>query len=408
MTDRFCSTAVSALREPPPSSATANNLEGENTVRPNFKSTVSSLLAVCLIATAAGLCHAQSLRQRADAIGLLVGAAVNPNLFSDPEYAGTLAREFNMVEPENVMKWTTIEPAEGKFNFGPGDEVVDFAEAHQMKVRGHNLLWAIYNPAWLTSGHFTPAELRAIMKRHIQTEVAHYRGKVFAWDVVNEAIGKDGGVKHSIWYDEPGIGLASRGTAYVAQAFRWAREADPNALLFYNDYDAEGLNAKSNAIYTMVKEFKRRGVPIDGVGLQMHLFDPNRVPSGIAANIRRLAKLGVVVNITEMDVALPLAHPGATATPQELALQAKVYGHIALICARLPACTAFQTWGVTDKYSWIPGYTKGKDGAALLFDSAYKPKPAFAAVLRAFTEAASANPSLKRQRLRDESAAIKN
>lgn len=377
-------------------------------MRLNLKWTVSLLLGACLIATFAEPCAAQSLRQRADAIGLLVGAAVNPRLFSSPDYAGTLAREFNMVEPENVMKWSTIEPAEGRFNFGPGDEVVAFAKAHQMKVRGHNLLWAIYNPAWLTSGHFTPAELRAIMKRHIQTEVAHYRGKVFAWDVVNEAIGKDGRVKHSIWYDEPGIGLAGRGTEYVAQAFRWAHEADPNALLFYNDYNAEGLDAKSNAIYAMVKSFKRRGVPIDGVGLQMHLFDPNHIPAGIAANIRRLAKLGLVVNITEMDVALPLAHAGAAPTSQQLALEARVYGHVASICARHPACTAFQTWGVTDKYSWIPGYTKGKRGAALLFDIDYKPKPAFAAVLRAFTKAASANPALKLQRLRDESSAAKN
>lgn len=376
-------------------------------VKSNFKWTLSFLLSLCLAAIFAGPCSAQSLRQRAGAIGLLVGAAVNPNLFSNPDCAGTLAREFNMVEPENVMKWATIEPAEGHFNFEPGDEVVAFAEAHHMKVRGHNLLWAIHNPAWLTSGHFTPAELRAIMKRHIQTEAAHYRGKVFAWDVVNEAIGKDGQVKHSVWYDEPGIGLAGRGTEYVAQAFRWAHQADPNALLFYNDYNAEGLNAKSNAIYAMVKSFKRRGVPIDGVGLQMHLFDPNHIPAGIAANIRRLAKLGLVVNITEMDVALPLAHPGATPTPQQSALQAKVYGHVASICAKLPACTAFQTWGVTDKYSWIPGYTKGKRGAALLFDSDYKPKPAYAAVLRAFTEAARANPTLKRQRLHDESSAAK-
>lgn len=377
-------------------------------MRPDFKWTVSLLLSACLVATFTEPCASQSLRERASAIGLLVGAAVNPNLFSNPDYADTLAREFNMVEPEDVMKWAAIEPSDGRFNFGPGDEVVAFAEGHHMKVRGHNLLWAIYNPAWLASGYFTPAELRAIMKRHIQTEVAHYRGKVFAWDVVNEAIGKDGRVKHSIWYDEPGIGLADRGTEYVAQAFRWAHEADPNALLFYNDYGAEGLNAKSNAIYAMVKDFKQRGVPIDGVGLQMHLLNPNHVPAGIAANIRRLANLGLVVNVTEMDVALPLAHADGAATTGQLALQASVYRQIASICARLPACTAFQTWGVTDKHSWIPGFTKGKDGAALLFDSNYKPKPAFAAVLRAFTEAAKANPSLKRQRLRDELEAAKN
>lgn len=328
-----------------------------------------------------------------------MGTAVNPRLFSNPDYAGTLAREFNMVEPENVMKWAAIEPAEGQFNFGPGDEVVAFAEAHNMKVRGHNLLWGIYNPAWLKQGHFTPKQLRRIMKRHIQTQVSHYRGKVFAWDVVNEAIDAKGGVKHSIWYDQPGIGLSGKGTAYIAQAFRWAHAADPKALLFYNDYDAEGTNAKSDAIYAMVKDFKRRGVPIDGVGLQMHLFKLHQLPSGVAANIERLAKLGLQVHITEMDVALRINAEGE-ADAARLEEQAKIYHHMAAICASHPACTAFQTWGFTDRYSWIPGYTKGKEGAGLIFNAAYQKKPSYTAILDAFTAEAKADPAIKEQRLR--------
>lgn len=354
-----------------------------------------ALLAALL---AAGICPAQTLRQSADQIGLLVGAAVNPRISTDPVYAATVAREYNMVEPENQMKWTAVEPAQGKFNFGPGDAVVTFAEAHGIKVRGHNLLWAIYNPAWLKQGHFTPQELRQIMKRHIQTEVKHYRGKVFAWDVVNEAINKDGSVKHSIWYDQPGIGLAGKGTEYVAQAFRWAHQADPKALLFYNDYDAEGLDAKSDAIYAMVKDFKQRGVPIDGVGLQMHLFDMNHLPANVAANIERLGKLGLQVHITEMDVALPVNAQGE-ADPVELAKQAEVYHQMAAICASHPACTAFQTWGFTDKYSWIPGFTKGKKGAGLIFNAGYQPKPAFKAILEAFSAEAKADPAIKEQRL---------
>lgn len=358
------------------------------------------LLPVICVASllAASICPAQTLRQAAGQIGLLVGTAVNPRLFSNPDYAGVLAREFNMVEPENVMKWAATEPAEGRFNFGPGDEVVAFAETHDMKVRGHNLLWAIYNPAWLKQGHFTPKQLRRIMKRHIQTEVRHYRGKVFAWDVVNEAIGQNGEVKHSIWYDQPGIGLAGKGTEYVAQAFRWAHQADPKALLFYNDYDAEGLNAKSNAIYAMVKDFKQRGVPIDGVGLQMHL-NLHHVPSNVAANIERLAELDLQVNITEMDVALPVNAEGK-ADPENLAKQAAIYQKMAAVCASHPACTAFQTWGFTDKYSWIPGFTKGKEGAALIFDAAYQKKPAYAAILNAFAAEAKADPAIEEQRLR--------
>src|SRR5579859_3585929 len=164
------------------------------------------------------MCHAQSLSQAAARINLQVGTAVNPFFFSNPQYAQTVAREFNMIEPENAMKWTATEPASGKFNFTAGDEVVAFAAMHHMKVRGHNLLWGEHNPAWLASGQFTAEQLHDVMKAHIIAVASHYRGKVFAWDVVNEALGNHGEVKPGIWYDRPGIGLAGKGTEYVAQA----------------------------------------------------------------------------------------------------------------------------------------------------------------------------------------------
>ena len=148
---------------------------------------------------------------------------MNPRLFAEAPYASTLAREFNMVEPENVMKWGAIRPAQDKFNFGPGDEVVAFAQAHKMKVRGHCLLWSEYNPAWLSKGSFTPEQLSKLLQEHITTVMKHYSGKVFAWDVVNEAFLANGNIEPSIWYDSPGIGLAGKGTAYIEQAFRWAR-----------------------------------------------------------------------------------------------------------------------------------------------------------------------------------------
>ncbi len=345
--------------------------------------------------------RAETLRQAAERIGLLVGTAVNPALFSNPEYARTLAREFNMVEPENVMKWRVTEPAKGKFNFGPGDQVVAFAGAHGMKVRGHNLLWGKFNPEWLTRGQFTPRELRQMMKQHIQTVARHYRGEVFAWDVVNEAFDSDGRLSHSIWLDRPGIGLARQGTAYIAQAFRWAHQADPHALLFYNDYAAEGIDAKSNAIYAMVKKFKQEGIPIDGVGLQLHVVSSRALPRGMAANIRRLAKLGVEVQITEMDVALPIDSNG-TASASELSRQAKIYAKVARTCAAIPACTAFQTWGFTDRYSWLPAYTMGKKGAALLLNADYRPKPAYDAVIDAFRQALQRDRQIKERRIRFE------
>ncbi len=363
---------------------------------------VGSAAAVMLLALAGGLMAAggsQSLRSAGARIGILAGAAAAPQHFSDPNYTATLIRDYSMIEPENQMKWRATEPARGQFNFRPGDELVRFAQAHGMKVRGHNLLWAKFNPAWLYRGHFTPAQLREIMRQHITRVAGHYAGRVFAWDVVNEAFDREGHLRHSIWYDRPGIGLAGDGTAYIAQAFRWAHAADPKALLFYNDFDAEGINAKSDAIYAMVKDFKARGVPIDGVGLQAHLGLNAAGVSQLAANIARFGGLGVQVQITELDVRVPVNAQGQLLSSNELARQAKVYGRVAEACAQEPACTAFQTWGFTDRYSWIPHHTHEKFGFALPFSSAYKPKPAYYAILSAFKKA-ERNRSVTGQRIR--------
>lgn len=324
---------------------------------------------------------AQTMRRSADARGVLIGAAVDPELFDEPQYASTLTREFNMVEPENVMKWGTLRRDRGAFDFGPGDRVVSFARAHGMKVRGHCLLWSKYNPAWLVKGSFTPEQLNSILREHVFKVMRHYAGEVFAWDVVNESFLADGSVRESVWYDGPGIGFRGKGTAYIEQAFRWAREADPKALLFYNDYDTEGLNPKSDAVYEMVKDFKRRGVPIDGVGIQAHIMDlENKGVETFAANLERLAALGVQIHVTEMDVSLPVDAQGRPLSPADLRRQAEIYRLISEACFRQPRCTAFQTWGFTDKYSWIPDWSKGEKGAALLFDRDYSPKPAFVAV----------------------------
>src|SRR4029077_9222408 len=230
---------------------------------------------------------------------------------------------------------------------------------------GHNLVWGIHNPPWLAKGHYTPQQLADLLHEHIRRVVERYRGQVFAWDVVNEAFDEHGKLRDSIWYNQPGIGLAGQGTAYIAQAFRGAHEADPKALLFYNDAEGEALHRKSDAIYAMVKDFKGRGVPIDGVGLQMHIFDLNPDIPGIAANIARLTALGVQVHVTEMDVALPVDANGK-ADSAHLARQAEIYREIALACVRHSGCTAFQTWGLTDKYSWIRSRSHGSQGAALL------------------------------------------
>ena len=321
-----------------------------------------------------------TLREAADSAGMLVGAAVRPSMFSEPAYTATLSHEFNMVEPEVAMKWSVVRRTEGAFDFNTGDEVVKFAHTHGMKVRGHCLVWDHDNPAWLVQGHFTPAELSHLLQDHITTVMKHYAGQVFAWDVVNEALDEKGLPKNSPWYNQPGIGMAEKGTAYIEQAFRWAHEADPQALLFYNEAEGEGLNRKSDAIYAMVKDFKKRGVPIDGIGLQLHISRLDFDAAPIAANIARLTALGVQVHITELDVSLPLDATG-DALRDDLLRQAEVYRSIARACLQSPGCTAIQTWGFTDKYSWIGSHSHGTRGAALPFDRTYKPKPAYDAVL---------------------------
>jgi endo-1,4-beta-xylanase len=334
-------------------------------------------LIVFLAATA--VVPAPTLRQAADQAGMLVGAAVRPSLFSEAAYSATLAREYNMVEPEDVMKWWVVRRSP-EFDFREGDEVVRFAQAHSMKVRGHCLVWDHNNPGWLTQGGFTSAQLSHLLEEHITKVMKHYAGQVFAWDVVNEALDENGRPKNSLWYNQPGIGFAGKGTAYVEQAFRWAHAADPHALLFYNEAEGEGLNRKSDAIYAMVKDFKQRGVPIDGVGLQLHISRFDIDIAAIAANIARLTALGVQVHITELDVSLPVDSSGV-AQKEDLLRQAAVYRGVVRACLQSPGCTAIQTWGFTDKYSWIGSHSHGTRGAALPFDRAYKPKPAYDAML---------------------------
>jgi endo-1,4-beta-xylanase len=343
------------------------------------------MMALLLIA-AAGAQAPQTLRLAAQS-GFLIGAAVRPGQLSESAYAGTLTREFNMIEPEDALKWEILRPDRQSFDFSQTDQLVDFALRHNMKVRGHTLVWHRQNPPWLANGRYTPAELSTFLETHIKTVVAHYRGKVFAWDVVNEAFdeGKNAGKQRStLWYDQPGIGLAAQGPAYIAQCFRWAHDADPEAVLFYNEAEAEELNPKSDAIYAMARGFLRDGVPINGVGLQMHIRNLHPNISSISENIARFTALGLQVHITEMDVSLPVDSDG-NASPADLQSQAEVYRQIAAACLSHPGCNAIQTWGFTDKYSWIGSHSKHTQGAALPFDRNYLPKPAYHALLQALS-----------------------
>ena len=320
-----------------------------------------------------------TLRQAADRAGVLVSTAVRPYALSEAAYSETLAREFSMVEPEDSLKWWVLRKTQD-FDFREGDEIVRFAQARKMKVRGHCLVWDHTNPDWLTQGHFTAGQMSDLLHNHISTVMKHYAGQIYAWDVVNEALDENGRLKDSPWYNRPGIGFAGQGPAYIEQALRWAREADPQALLFYNEGGgAETLTRKSDTMYAMLRDFKQRGVPIDGVGLQMHISHLEADVAAIAANIARLTALGLQVHITELDVSLPVDANGV-ARPEDLLRQAEIYRGIVRACLQNRGCTAIQTWGFTDKYSWIGSHSHHTEGAAVLFDADYKPKPAYSAV----------------------------
>ncbi|MBI3207273.1 MAG: endo-1,4-beta-xylanase, partial [Candidatus Solibacter usitatus] len=278
----------------------------------------------------------------------------------------------------NVMKFGPIHPARNAYNFAPADALLAFAAANKMTVRGHTLVWHNQNPAWLTNGNFTPPQLAEILQEHITTVVKRYAGRVAAWDVVNEAFNDNGTIRATIWSNSPGL-------IYVEQAFRWAREADPAAGLFYNDYSAELINAKSDAIYAMARDFVARGVPLTGIGWQMHLTTNTGSLASMESNLKRLTDLGLQVQITELDVRLPIDSSGAAAA-SALETQARIYRDVITLCLKFPLCTMVQTWGFTDKYSWIPGTFPGT-GAALLFDASYRPKSAHAAFLDAMKNA---------------------
>jgi endo-1,4-beta-xylanase len=285
-------------------------------------------------------------------------------LQSEALYAETLAREFSMLTPENAMKFESLHPGRDCYDFGRADAIVDFAQAHGMQVRGHTLVWHNQLPRWLTEGNWTRDELIEILREHIMTVVGRYRGRVVAWDVVNEALADDGSsLRDTIW-------LRGIGPEYIDMAFRWAHEADPDALLFYNDWGGEGQGCKSDAIYALARDLLQRGVPIHGVGLQMHVgLDWCPEPQDVAANMERLAALGLEAHITEMDVRIEMP-----ATEEKLEEQACIYRDMLQVCLSAENCTAFVLWGFADCHSWVPDFFQGR-GAALIFDEAYHRKP---------------------------------
>jgi endo-1,4-beta-xylanase len=296
---------------------------------------------------------------------LLMGTAVSwPTLGQQAQYAAIAGQRFDILTPENEMKWDATEPQRGIFQFGAADAIVDFAVAHGQSVHGHALAWHWQNPAWLTNGGFGRAELIAILTNHVTTVMQHFDGKVSVWDVVNEPIGDDTQLRQTVW--SQGIG-----SDYLDIAFHAARAADPDVELYVNEYNIEFSGPKADALYALVSGMVARGVPIDGVGFQVHTYLGGVTTAGLSNEFARYAALGLDVAVTELDVRLALP-----TTPASLESQAMTYVAVRDACVAAPNCSSFTTWGFTDAYSWIPAFFPGY-GAALPWDAAYQPKPAY-------------------------------
>jgi|GEM_PF-303510 len=345
---------------------------------------------ILLLVCACGV-HAENLQEAALKFpGLRVGSAVNPDsLTGSAVYAG-IVRQQLQPSPENALKWAATQPGQYTYDWSDADTVAGFARAAGQQVRGHTLLWHQSIPAWLTTGGFTTNQIRDLLFHHIDAVAGRYRGAALCWDVVNEAFNDNGTLRTNFWYDQPGIGYAGNGTRFIEEAFKRTHTADPGAQLIYNDYSAETVNSKSDAIYAMAQDFLNRGVPINGIGFQMHISGINY--ASLRSNLKRFNDLGLDLHITEMDVRVPVDGSGV-ATTADLDAQAEVYWNVLGVALGQPHFKVFQTWGFTDNDSWIPGFYPGY-GAALPFDENYHKKPAYWAIWNALANQAEKLPVL--------------
>jgi endo-1,4-beta-xylanase len=337
----------------------------------------ASLGVAILAATAVPAQAATTLRSLAEAQGRYFGTALTVGDINNGTESNLAAAQFDMVTPGNEMKWDTTEPSNGSYNFGPGDQIVSFAQSHNMRLHGHNLVWHSQLPSWV--GNLPTNQVQSAMEAHITTEATHYKGKLYAWDVVNEPFNEDGTLRQDVFYK-------AMGTGYIADALRTAHDADPNARLYLNDYNIEGTGAKSNGMYSLAQSLLAQGVPLNGIGFESH-FIVGQVPSSMLSNMQRFASLGLDVAVTELDDRIQL--PTSSASLQQ---QANDYSTVVKDCLAVSRCVGVSQWGVDDGHSWIPGTFSGY-GAATLYDANYNPKPAYNATVTALSGSATPPPT---------------
>ncbi|KAB1909030.1 1,4-beta-xylanase [Micromonospora sp. AMSO1212t] len=321
-----------------------------------------ALAGAALVVPSLAQAAASTLGAAAAQSGRYFGTAIAANRLNDSTYSTIAAREFNMITAENEMKPEALQPNRGQFNFNSGDQIYNWATQRGLKVRGHTLAWHAQQPGWMQS--LNGSNLRQAMIDHINGVMAHYRGKLAAWDVVNEAFNEDGSRRSS--------NLQGTGNDWIEVAFRTARAADPSTKLCYNDYNIENWSyGKTQGVYNMIRDFKSRGVPIDCVGLQTHFTGGSSLPGNFQTTLQNFAALGVDVALTEVDVT-------NSSTSQ--------YAGLTQACLNVPRCIGITVWGVRDSDSWRSNENP------LLFDGSGNKKAAYNSVLNALN-AATPNPT---------------
>lgn len=312
-----------------------------------------------------------------DAFPFPVGAALNPNLLTgNPAYRQTAQREYSSITAENYLKMGNVHPEQNRFDWTGSDVLINFAEQNRQRMHGHTLVWHQAVPGWVTNFKGDSIAWEGLFKSHIQTTISHYKGRIASWDVVNEAFSDDGSLRSTLW-------LTHLGPDYVARAFRYAREADSTVKLFYNEYGHEYSPKKLAAVLAMATDFRRRSVPLDGLGLQMHT-NIGQSDASIENAIQQVAATGLLVHISELDVRVNqgkvadyvITDADAQKQRQKFAAIVRAYR------TRVPKAQqhGITTWNVGDADSWIPTYCSCQD-FPLPFDKQYAKKPAYDGLL---------------------------
>jgi endo-1,4-beta-xylanase len=365
----------------------------------------ASALSACLSAAALGVLAAQSSPALKDVApkGLRIGVAVNQRTSDgrDPGSLATIAKQFNSITAENLLKWERVHPEPARYDFAPADRYVELGAAHGMFVVGHVLLWHQQTPAWVFAGEGgTPLDRETALQRlraHITTVAGRYRGRVHAWDVVNEALEEDGTLRKTPW-------LAAIGEDYVAKAFEFARAADPDAELYYNDYNL-WKPAKRDAAIALVRGLQAKGLRVDGIGEQGHWGIDDPPLQAIDAMLAAMRAAGLRVHVTELDMDVLPRDPAQWGA--DLAAKARIKAASNIYPDGLPDAVQQRLarryadvfalflkhdvarvtlWGLNDGASWLNDFPiPGRVNHPLLWDRDGREKPAFHAVVQVLT-----------------------